>query len=114
MKLLLGGLLMALMLISELMGLVALARYTASTEARPSAQGSFTIVATQGNGDYQRVEWDGSSCGVWEVKREGEPRVKSSGSEGGIIGEVGDCRGVHIRPHVATTRQPGVGPAHPG
>ena len=48
MKLLLGGLLMALMLISELVGLFALARYIASTKAGPSAQGSFTIVAAPG------------------------------------------------------------------
>jgi hypothetical protein len=91
MKLLLGGLLMALMLISELVGLFALPRYTASTVAGPSVQGSFTIVAARGDEDYQRVEWDGSSCGVWEVQREGEPRVKSPRPEGDIIGEVGDC-----------------------
>jgi hypothetical protein len=109
MKLLLAGLLMALVLVSEVVGLVALARYSASTEAHPPEQGSFTVVSAQGDdGNYQWVEWEGSSCGVWEVRREVEPRVNSPESEGGVNGEEGDCKGVRIKPHLASTRHRGV------
>jgi hypothetical protein len=64
-------------------------------------------------------EWDGSSsCNVvWEVQRSGDiVEVNSSlESKGGVIGEgKEDCRGVHIRPHLATTRQPGVWPTTGG
>jgi hypothetical protein len=66
---------------------------------------------------YGWVEWDGSSsCNVvWEVQRSGDiVEVNSSSSfesKGSIIGEAKeDCRGVHIRPHLATSRQPGVEP----
>ncbi len=113
MKLLLEGLLVALVLVAELVGLVTLAaRYTTTTttEAHPLEQGSFAIVASDdGEGEaYQRVEWDASSCGVWGVQRESESSVVEATffSES----EVQDCR-VHIRPHLATTtRQPGVRP----
>jgi hypothetical protein len=112
MKLLLAGLLTALVLISELVGMVVLARYSASTEAHPPEQGSFTVVSAQGDDDgkYRWVEWEGSSsCGVWEVRREVESGVNPPESEGGgVIGEEGDCEGVRTRPHLATTRRPGV------
>ena len=106
MKLLLAGLLMALVLVSELVGMVALTKYTPSTETHLPAQESFTIATAQGgNGKYRLVEWEGSSsCGVWEVQREVESRVNSPESEGGVIGEEGDCKGVCIRLHLATTR----------
>jgi hypothetical protein len=73
MKLLLGGALMALILLSELVGLVVLARHTLSAdEAHQPAQeeGSFTtfVVAAaqeEGEGDYRWVEREGSSsCSV--------------------------------------------------
>jgi pimeloyl-ACP methyl ester carboxylesterase len=58
-----------------------------------------------GDGDYQLVEWDGTSCSVWEVQREVCARVTSpEGEGGGVDGEEGDCRRVHVRPHMATTR----------
>ncbi len=107
MKLLLEGLLVALVLVAELVGLIALAtRYTTTTKTHPLEQGSFAIVASDdGEGEaYQRVEWDASSCGVRGVQRESESSVEAnffSASEGQ------DCR-VHIRPHLATTRPPGV------
>jgi hypothetical protein len=123
MKLLLGGSLMALILLSELVGLVVLARHTLSAEeAHYPAQeeGSFTIVVVaaqeeEGEGDYRWVEWEGpssSSCSVWEVRREAQRRgVNSPESRGSINGgEEEGCRGVHVRPHLATTRQPGVRP----
>jgi hypothetical protein len=112
MRLLLEGLLVALVLVAELVGLIALAARhttTTTTEAHPLLeQGSFAIVASDdGEGEaYQRVEWDASSCGVWGVQRESESSVVEANffSES----EVQDCR-VHIRPHLATTtRQPGV------
>jgi hypothetical protein len=110
MKLLLEGSLMALVLISELVGLVALAKDRASTEVHLPAHRGFTIVsAPGGDGDYQLVEWDGTSCGVWEVQREVDARANSFGGEGGgVDGEEGDCRRVHVRAHMATTRQAGV------
>ena len=113
MKLLLTGLLMALMLVSELVGMVVLARYSASTEAHPPEQGSFTVVTTaQGDedGKYWWVEWEGSSsCGVWEVQRQVESGVNFPESEGGgLNGEEGDCRRGNVRPHMATTRHLGV------
>jgi hypothetical protein len=109
MRLLLEGLLVALVLVAELVGLIALAARYPTTEAHPLEQGSFAIVASDdGEGEaYQRVEWDASSCGVWGVQRESESSVVEANffSES----EVQDCR-VHIRPHLATTRQPGVRP----
>jgi hypothetical protein len=111
MKLLLEGSLMALVLVSELVGMAVLARYSASTEAHPPEQESFTVVTAQGDDDgkYWWVEWEGSSsCGVWEVRREVESRVNSPESKGGVIGEEGDCEGVRTRPLLATTRHPGV------
>jgi hypothetical protein len=55
MKLLLEG---SLVLMSELAGLVALARYTETAQQTypTAAQESFTIVAARGGGGYQRVE----------------------------------------------------------
>ncbi len=109
MKLLLEGLLVALVLVAELVGLIALAtRYTTTIEAHPLEQGSFAIVASaDGEGEaYQRVEWDASSCGVWGVQRESESSVVEANFLSGS--EAQDCR-VHIRPHLATTtRHPGV------
>ncbi len=67
MKLLLEGLLMALVLIVELVGLVALAKhyYTQTTTETPSPRTeSFAIVASDDGEGYQWVEWD-ASCGVW-------------------------------------------------
>ena len=111
MKLLVQGWLLALVLISELVGLVALAKHyyaqtTTETPPPPAAQKNFAIVASADGEGYQWVEWDASSCGVWGVQRESE----SSVVEANIFSEseVQDCR-VHIRPHLATTtRQPGV------
>jgi hypothetical protein len=104
MKLLLEGLLMALMLISELVGLVALAKYTETTTETPSPRTeSFAIVASDDGEGYQWVEWD-ASCEVWGVQRESESSVEANFSESAAE----DC-GVHIRPYLATTtRQPGV------
>ncbi len=108
MKLLLEGLLVALVLVAELVGLIALAtRYTTTIEAHPLEQGSFAIVASDdGEGEaYQRVEWDASSCGVRGVERKSDRSGEANFLSGS---EAQDCR-VHIRPHLATTtRQPGV------
>jgi hypothetical protein len=117
MKVLLEGSLVALMLMCALVSVVALGRHTVATETHPPAAGSFTIVVASDDGGgeaYRWVEWDGSSsCNgvVWEAQR-ADP--SSSESEGGIIGEAKDCRGVHIRPHLATSRQPGVRPSTDG
>jgi hypothetical protein len=116
MKLLLEGSLVALVLVCELAGLVALAtRYTETTpETRPPAQESLTVIRSDDGGEaYRWVEWDGSSssCGVvWKVRRAGDivEANSSSESEGGIIGEAKNCEALHIRPHLATSRQPGV------
>ena len=77
MKLLLEGLLMALVLTVEVVGLVTLAKYKASTEAYAPAQGSFPVVAFQGGGggDYRWVEWDGSSCSVGRSRRRSRRRT---------------------------------------
>jgi hypothetical protein len=119
MKLLLEGLLVALVLMCALVSVAALGRHTVATETHPPAAGSFTIVASDDRGGaYRWVEWDGSSSSscsgvVWEVQR-ADP--SSSESEaGGIIGEAKeDCRGVHIRPHLATSRQPSARPTTGG
>jgi hypothetical protein len=110
MKLLLEGLLVALVLMCELVSLVAL-----GSEMHPPAQERFTIIRSDDGGGeaYWCVEWEGSSsCSVvWEVQRAGDiVEVNSSSeSEGDTIGQAKeDCRGVHIRPHLATSRQPGV------
>jgi hypothetical protein len=102
MKLLLGGLLMALMLISELVGLVALAKYTETTTETPSPRTeSFAIITSDHGEAYYWVEWN-ASCEVWGVQRESDIKANISESE------AEDC-GVHIRPYLATTtRQPGV------
>jgi hypothetical protein len=107
MKLLLQGWLMALVLIVELMGLVALAKHYTQTTTEtppPAAQKSFAIVASDDGGEpYQWVEWDAASCGVWGVQSE-------SNVEADFLSEAEaeKCR-VHIRPYLATsTRQPGV------
>ena len=98
---------MALMLIVELVGLVALAKHYTQTTTEtppPAVQKSFAIVASDdGEAEaYQWVEWDASSCGVWGVQRESDIKANISESE------AEDCR-VHIRPYLATTtRQPGV------
>jgi len=104
MKLLLEGLLMALVLIVELVGLVALAKhYTqTTTETPPPRAESFAIIASDHGEGYRWVEWDASSCEVWGVQRESD--IKANISEA----EAEKCR-VHIRPYLATTtRQPGV------
>jgi hypothetical protein len=108
MKLLLEGLLAALVLVAELVGLIALATgYTTTTEAHPLEQGSFAIVASDdGEGEaYQWVEWDASSCGVRGVQRKSESSVDANFFS---ASEAQDCR-VHIRPHLATTRPPALG-----
>jgi hypothetical protein len=108
MKLLVQGWLLALVLIVELVGLVALAKhyYTQTTieTPPPPAAWNFAIVASDDGEGYQWVEWD-ASCGVWGVQRESESSVVEANiSEA----EAQECR-VHIRPHLATTtRQPGV------
>ena len=112
MKLLVAGWLLALVLISELVGLVALAKhyYTQTTTETPPppAAWNFAIVASDDGEGYQWVEWDASSCGgvVWGVQRESKSSVEAN-----IFSEAEaqeECR-VHIRPHLATTtRQPGV------
>jgi hypothetical protein len=111
MKLLVQGWLLALVLIVELVGLVALAKhyYTQTTieTPPPTTQKNIAIVASDDGEGYQWVEWD-ASCGVvvWGVQRESE----SSVVEANIFSEAEaqECR-VHIRPHLATTtRQPGV------
>ncbi len=112
MKLLVQGWLLALVLIVELVGLVALAKHyyaqiTIETPPPPAAW-NFAIVDSDDGEGYQWVEWD-ASCGVvvWGVQRESE----SSVVEANIFSEAEaqeECR-VHIRPHLATTtRQPGV------
>ena len=111
MKLLVQGWLLALVLIVELVGLVALAKHYTQTTIEtppPAAQKSFAIVASDDGEAYKWVEWDASSsCGVvWGVQRESESSVVEANffSEA----EAQKC-GVHIRPHLATTtRQPGV------
>jgi hypothetical protein len=120
MKVLLEGSLVALVLMCEVAGLVALAtRYTETAhQTRPPAQESLIVVRSDDDGKaYRWVEWEGSSsCTgvVWKVRRAGDIVVEvnsySSESEGGIIGEAKDCGALRIRPHLATTRQPDVRP----
>jgi hypothetical protein len=110
----------------ELVGVAALGRYTVATETHlPRQEGLLIVQSDDGGGRggeaYRWVEWDdsSSSCNVvWEVQRSDDiVEVNSSSfeSKGGIIGEAKeDCRGVHIRPHLATTRQPGVRPTTGG
>src|SRR3712207_7404555 len=101
MKLLVQGWLLALVLISELVGLVALAKYyytqTTIETPPPAVQKSFAIVASADDGEgYQWVEWDASSCGVWGVQRESESSVDETNiSEA----EAQECR-VRIRPQI--------------
>jgi hypothetical protein len=121
MKLLLEGSLVALVLMCALVSVVALGRHTVATETYPPAAGSFTIVVASDDGGgetYRWVEWDGSSSSsscngvVWEAQRADPSSSESEGGGGDIIGEAKeDCRGVHIRPHLATSRQPGVRPS---
>jgi hypothetical protein len=122
-KLLLEGSLVALVLMCALVGVVALGKHTVATDTHPPAADSFTIVVASDDGGggetYRWVEWDGSSSSsscngvVWEVQRADPSSSESEG--GGIIGEAKeDCRGVHIRPHLATSRQPGVRPSTDG
>jgi len=121
MKLLLEGSLVALVLVCELAGLVALAtRYTETTpETYPTAtaQESFHIVRSDDGGEaYRWVEWAGSSsCSVvWKVRRatdivEANSSSFSESEPGGIIGEAEeDYRRGHIRPHLATSRALGL------
>ena len=116
MKLLLEGLLVALVLVAELVGLVALATRYTTTEAHPSERGSIAIVASEDGGGetYRRVEWDPSSCGAWGVRRNSSEssgvEANSSFSEAEAQEE---CR-IGIRPHLATTRHPGVRPTTGG
>ena len=119
MKLLLEGLLVALVLVAELVGLVALATRYTTTEAHPSeSRGSLAIavVASEDGGGetYRRVEWDPSSCGAWGVRRNSSEssgvEANSSFSEAEAQEE---CR-IGIRPHLATTRHPGVRPTTGG
>ena len=108
MKLLFEGLLMALVLMVERVGLIALGKHSVSTEAHSPVQGSFTVVAAQDPSNHRWVEGEGTSCDVWEIQREVELRVKPLEADGGVNGVEGDCRGVRVRPHLATTRHPGV------
>jgi hypothetical protein len=112
MKLLLKGLLVALVLVAELVGLVALAtRYATTTEAHPSERGSFAIavVASDDGEAYRRVEWDPSSCGAWAVRSKSESSVVEANSSFSEAEAQEECR-IRIRPHLATTRHPGVRP----
>ena len=115
MKVLLEGLFVALVLVLELVGVVVLGRYTVATETHSPAAGSATtryIVTSDEDGGVYWVEWEDPSCGGWGVPREGDTEnfeVNRSKSEVVGIGEAAGCRG-HLRPHAATTRQPGVSP----
>ncbi len=122
MKLLLEGLLVALVLVAELVGLVALAtRYaTTTTEAHPSeSRGSLAIavVASEDGGGetYRRVEWDPSSCGAWAVRRNSSESsgVEANSSTFSEAEAQEECR-IRIQPHLATTRHPGVRPTTGG
>jgi hypothetical protein len=124
MKLLLEGSLVALVLMCELVGVAAFARYTMAPETHLPRQESLLIVQSDnGGGDgSEAYRWVSGtaplSCNVvWKAQRSGDiVEVNSSfESKGGIIGEANeDCRGVHIRPHLATTRQSGVRPTTGG
>jgi hypothetical protein len=116
MKLLLEGLLVALVLVAELVGLVALATRYTTTEAHPSeSRGSLAIavVASEDGGGetYRRVEWDPSSCGAWAVRRNSSESsgVEANSSSFSEAEAQEECRS-RIRPHLATTRHPGVRP----
>jgi hypothetical protein len=111
MKLLLEGLLVALVLVAELVGLSALAtRYATTTEAHPSEQGSLAIVVGSDDDSeaYQLVEWEPSSCGAWAPRSKSESSIEANSSSSESEAQE-ECR-VHIRPHLATTRHPGVRP----
>jgi hypothetical protein len=120
MKLLLEGLLVALVLVAELVGLVALATRYTTTEAHPSeSRGSLAIVVVaseDGGGEtYRRVEWDPSSCGAWGVRRNSSESsgVEANSSSFSEAEAQEECR-IRIRPHLATTRHPGVRPTTGG
>ena len=114
MKLLLEGLLVALVLVAELVGLVALATRYTTTEAHPSERGSIAIVASEDGEAYRRVEWDPSSCGAWAVRRNSSDRGVEANSSSFSETEAQEEGRIGIRPHLATTRQPGVRPTTGG
>ena len=67
----------SLVLMFELAGLVALARYTETARQTlpTAAQESFPIVASDYREAHRWVEGDGfSSCSVWEVQRAASSR----------------------------------------
>jgi hypothetical protein len=116
MKLLLEGLLVALVLVAELVSLVALATRYTTTETHPSeSRGSLAIavVASEDGGGeaYRRVEWDPSSCGAWAVRSNSSESsgVEANSSSFSEAEAQEECR-IGIRPHLATTRHPGVRP----
>jgi hypothetical protein len=114
MKLLLEGLFVALVLELELAGVVVLGRSMVATETYPPAPLSAptTYIATShDDGGAYWVEWENPSCDVWRISGEGDTEnfeVNRFESEVVGIGEATGCRG-HLRPHTATSRQPGVG-----
>jgi hypothetical protein len=89
MKLLLEGSLMAL--VSELVGMVALAKDRASTETHLPANRSFTIISA--SGAMVIISW---WCGtappaVWEGQKVVDARANSpEGEGGGVDGEEGE------------------------
>jgi hypothetical protein len=119
MKLFLEGLFVAVVLVLELVGVVVLGRSTLATETYPLASRGATpvtyIIAThdhEDGGSYW-VEWETPSCGLLGVPGDGDTehfQVSHSGKEVVGIGEAAGCR-AHLRPHAATTRQPGVSPS---
>jgi hypothetical protein len=118
MKLLLEGLLVALVLVAELVGLVALATRYTTTEAHPSeSRGSLAIavVASEDGGGetYRRVEWDLSSCGAWGRRNSSESSGVEANSSFSEAEAQEEC-GIGIRPYLATTRHPGVRPTTGG
>jgi len=119
MKVLIEGLFVVAVLLLELVGMIVLARHVLTTEtyllaSRDAAPTTYIVTSDD---DYDRgsywVEWEDPACSMWGVPAEGDTkyfRVNRSGKEAVGIGEAAGCRG-KLRPHVATTRQPGVGPS---
>ena len=120
MKVLLEGLFVAVVLLLELVGVVVLGRSTVTTETYPLASWNAApttyIVTSEDDedGGVYWVEWENASCSGWGGPGEGgfERYFEVNSAESEVVGrgEAAGCRG-HLRPHVATTRQPGVRPS---
>jgi hypothetical protein len=120
MRVLLEGLFVVAVLLLELVGMIFLARHMPTTETYPLASRNAaptTYIVVTSEDDYDGgaywVEWEDPACSMWGVPGEGDTKyfeVSRSGKEVVGIGEAAGCRG-KLRPHVATTRQPGVGPS---